>query len=937
MLSPFNPLKSTLSSASNVERIAFFSDRNGNNEIYVMDTAGANLVNLTNDLGFDGSPAWSSDGTNLAFQSDRTGNMQIYVLSLADSSVSNLTNQTTFEHMEPAWSPDNTHIAFSSNRDGNYDIYTMKAHDGSGVVNLTNQTTGDNHNPTWSPDGSKIAFETTRNGKSEIYVMNVDGSAQQNLTNHSENDWHPAWSPDDSHIVFISDRDGKYEIYVMNANDGSEQTNLSNRPDSYEWKPSYSPDGTKIIFSTDRDRNADGSKNDEIYVMNANDGSAQTNLSNHSASDQFAVWTTSQSSIPPTAVPPTAVPPTAVPPTLTSIPESPDFATLELRDAWDMSEFSDISAYLNASGQRNLLTNLQVQDGIFSATSTEPNTSLFTLLMPGYSPATVNLDKDGTLNPISSANYQCLYFAMKVESGPVQEGNPDQFQVYWYADSQLGGGPNGLAYGLIHPEPEFTRAGTQPANNWKLYRVNLANPEYGQVSGFTPWNGQNAWQGLMIRPTNQGRTPFAVEWARLTSCNPNTHTLNWIPDANMNAIWLQPENSNRAIRVAPVTDKYPVQGINGRSGSYVLDTQGLPPGSYRVGLGTLTIPPTSWDQIPPLRINQTPIVTVTRPSFTSGEDYATQAGNPWDFSDTQDTSLITSGQGPDLLRSAYKDGMLEITSPSGPLPAGIDAKVYMNTPQPANASEYRYLTIRLHTEWYTRNGVFIPWANGPHGMVMRWIWTIPSLTGQPGYECHLVSEDIPFDIGWRTYTVDLYDPLGGTVEEMSPAGTPHCPATRPSWQTTPGLVKQFRFDPNENISEVADTITGGGPFHQTIDWIKLTKVDQVARGTPFPIQITLNKPSAQMQSIEYYYTTDRSQPTQNRATGVAGLKQAPFNVYLPLVSRGDSSSPPRTDAKEITFSWDTSSVAPGEYYICVAANDGVNAATYCSEAPVQVQ
>ncbi|UCC83126.1 MAG: PD40 domain-containing protein, partial [Gemmatimonadota bacterium] len=40
-------------------RIAYVSDRDGNFEIYVMDTDGSNLVRLTDNLAYDVDPAWS--------------------------------------------------------------------------------------------------------------------------------------------------------------------------------------------------------------------------------------------------------------------------------------------------------------------------------------------------------------------------------------------------------------------------------------------------------------------------------------------------------------------------------------------------------------------------------------------------------------------------------------------------------------------------------------------------------------------------------------------------------------------------------------------------------------------------------------------------------------------------------------------------------------
>ena len=51
------------------------------------------------------------------------------------------------------------------------------------------------------------------------------------------------------------------------------------------------------------------------------------------------------------------------------IPESPDFATLVLRDPWDMTQFSDISQYLNESGQREIIKNPRVENGLFLGTS----------------------------------------------------------------------------------------------------------------------------------------------------------------------------------------------------------------------------------------------------------------------------------------------------------------------------------------------------------------------------------------------------------------------------------------------------------------------------------------------------------------------------------------------------------------------------------------
>ena len=91
----------------------------------------------------------------------------------------------------------------------------------------------------------------------------------------------PAWSPDGRRLAFVSGRDGNAEIYVMNA-DGSAQENLT-RHSANDSHPSWSPDGRKLAFVSRRDGNA------EIYVMDA-DGSGLRNVTRSSSDDLDPAW-----------------------------------------------------------------------------------------------------------------------------------------------------------------------------------------------------------------------------------------------------------------------------------------------------------------------------------------------------------------------------------------------------------------------------------------------------------------------------------------------------------------------------------------------------------------------------------------------------------------------------------------------------------------------
>ncbi|GEM_PF-413927 len=268
-------------------KIAFVSNRDGNNEIYVMNADGSGQTRLTYNPANDLSPAWSPDGAKIAFTSDRdfyserTDSTEIYVMNADGSGQTRLTyNQT--EDLYPAWSPDGAKIAFCSDRGfGHYEIYVMNA-DGSGQTRLTYNP--DNAMiPAWSPNGAKIAFVSHQNPADAIYVMNADGSGQTRLTYNVAPDSYPAWSPDGAKIAFVSLRDsnGNPEIYVINA-DGSSQHNITNNP-AYDGFPAWSPDGAKIAFISSRDGNA------EIYVMNP-DGTNQVRLTNNLAEEMFPAW-----------------------------------------------------------------------------------------------------------------------------------------------------------------------------------------------------------------------------------------------------------------------------------------------------------------------------------------------------------------------------------------------------------------------------------------------------------------------------------------------------------------------------------------------------------------------------------------------------------------------------------------------------------------------
>jgi len=227
-------------------------------------------VRLTNHIAIDLYPAYSPDGKKIAFISNRDGKDSLFVMDADGANprklISNLSSRVS-------WSPDGRRIVFAAARDKIVDVYVANA-DGSGVVQLTH-TTGPENGPVWSPDGTKILFCYTTDGTGQLYVMNPDGSGVARISNSTENEWQHDWSLDGKQIVFTRsrDRDAQRDIWMMNA-DGANAHLIAASPDDDEFLfPRFSPDGQRIAFQ----RRVASPLQADIWVMNT-DGSGQMRL-----------------------------------------------------------------------------------------------------------------------------------------------------------------------------------------------------------------------------------------------------------------------------------------------------------------------------------------------------------------------------------------------------------------------------------------------------------------------------------------------------------------------------------------------------------------------------------------------------------------------------------------------------------------------------------
>ncbi len=273
-LSPFIVAQTTALDGRGGGIISFNSDRDGNNEIYMMNADGSGQRNITNHPANDGFGVWSPDGKKMAFVSDRDGSFGIYIMSVTDLKTAEFTKPIKISDKRPSsrvsWSPDGSTIIFDAWPER--DIFIVNS-DGGKLKQLTN-TPESEFQPQFSPDGAAVAFCLTANDRQDICVMNPDGSGRKQIT-HDGVSFFPAWSPSGKRIAFNSSRPGRQDIDIAVVNaDGSDRKWLTEHPRHDEF-PAWSPDGSRIVYQSDRGVS-------QIFMVNS-DGSENHSLTNNTS------------------------------------------------------------------------------------------------------------------------------------------------------------------------------------------------------------------------------------------------------------------------------------------------------------------------------------------------------------------------------------------------------------------------------------------------------------------------------------------------------------------------------------------------------------------------------------------------------------------------------------------------------------------------------
>jgi eukaryotic-like serine/threonine-protein kinase len=301
------PLPTATSVGGGQGQLAFASDRTGIPQIYLMDSVGAIIRQLTNEQDGACQPDWSPDGTQLVFTSpcrtkDETGKgyqgSSLYVVN-ADGSGKYSLPTTVGGDFDPAWSPDGKRIAFTSLRDGYDEIYMINL-DSNQITRLTKSQSISGglyaRMGAWSPFGTQIVYMLKRLGTTQIWVTtdgDVNAAAKPNdqlvQSGDAFSDFLPAWTPDGQFVVFSQSRNNSQApAWVMSMRYEERDTRLAVRL-PIEPLPivdvAFSPDGFWMAFESWPDK--DG--NQDIYISGIT-GANRTRLTTDPGYDFDPAW-----------------------------------------------------------------------------------------------------------------------------------------------------------------------------------------------------------------------------------------------------------------------------------------------------------------------------------------------------------------------------------------------------------------------------------------------------------------------------------------------------------------------------------------------------------------------------------------------------------------------------------------------------------------------
>ncbi|MFI5312124.1 MAG: TolB family protein [Gemmatimonadales bacterium] len=227
-------------------------------------------------------PDVAPDSKRIVFVSDRDGNNQLYVINVDGTGEKRITDSKDDDKFPPRWLADNARVVFGARRNADSTSAVTVVPAGGGTPRVLGVVKG--LSPVVSPDARRVVYNAGSYTAAEMTLANVDGSSPRVFYKGPVGMFNCVYARDASHFACTRSDPATREVSVWvfdaDGENGRQVTHFPVEDGRAQW-PSWSPDGRRLAVQAGIYDRAHPEKNtSHIWIVEVATGAA-TKLAAH--------------------------------------------------------------------------------------------------------------------------------------------------------------------------------------------------------------------------------------------------------------------------------------------------------------------------------------------------------------------------------------------------------------------------------------------------------------------------------------------------------------------------------------------------------------------------------------------------------------------------------------------------------------------------------